>query len=192
MGRAGFPALFLFGALFSALFPALFFYYSNLASTLSNPASSDIMNKRSIFFRTLAITGALLACNIGYAQQRQFPVISLNAGIIVIKAEVASTEAQREQGLMNRERLGPNEGMVFLFPSPQPVCMWMRNTLIPLSVAFIDHSGKIVNIEEMKEQTDDTHCGKDKVSYALEMSSGWFSQKSIKPGMTIDGLPGVH
>jgi uncharacterized membrane protein (UPF0127 family) len=156
-------------------------------------ACPNTMNKRLAYFRTFAIVGAIFVSNIGHAQQGQkFPVISLNAGINVIKAEVASSEAQREQGLMHREKLGPNEGMVFLFSAPQPVCMWMRNTLIPLSVAFIDQSGKIVNIEEMKEQTDDTHCARAKVPYALEMSSGWFAQKSIRPGMHIDGLPGAH
>ena len=141
--------------------------------------------------RALAVAGALIASTATQAQT-QFPVISLNAGINLIKAEVASSEAQREQGLMFRESLGPNQGMVFLFGAPQQVCMWMKNTLIPLSVAFIDQSGNIVNIEEMKEQTLDSHCGAQKVSYALEMTSGWFKQKGIKPGTSIGGLPGAQ
>jgi uncharacterized membrane protein (UPF0127 family) len=70
--------------------------------------------------------------------------------------------------------------------------MWMKDTLIPLSVAFIDESGKIVNIEEMKAQTLDSHCAKKAVPYALEMNSGWFKQKNIKPGTVIEGLPGVQ
>ncbi|MBV8665298.1 MAG: DUF192 domain-containing protein [Burkholderiaceae bacterium] len=140
--------------------------------------------------RALTVASALLAS--ASQAQTQFPVTTLNAGINLIKAEVAVSEAQREQGLMFREKLGPNEGMVFLFGAPQQVCMWMKNTLIPLSVAFIDQSGSIVNIEEMKEQTLDSHCGAQKVSYALEMTSGWFKQKGIKPGMNIGGLPGVR
>jgi uncharacterized protein len=125
-----------------------------------------------------------------FAQQTaHFPTISLTAGIHVIKAEVAARDAERQQGLMNREKMGANEGMVFLFEAPAGVCMWMKNTLIPLSVAFIDESGKIVNIEDMQPQTTDSHCAKKPVRYALEMNQGWFKQKNIKPGTTIEGLP---
>lgn len=122
-------------------------------------------------------------------QAARFPVISLSAGVHVIKAEVAAREAERQQGLMFREKMGPNEGMVFLFDAPASVCMWMKNTFIPLSVAFIDASGKIVNIEEMEPQTTDSHCAKKPVRYALEMNRGWFKQKNIKPGSVIEGLP---
>jgi uncharacterized membrane protein (UPF0127 family) len=126
-----------------------------------------------------------------WAQQQpvKFPVISLNAGMHVIKAEVAARDAERQQGLMYRERMGPNEGMVFVFEAPAGVCMWMKNTLIPLSVAFIDESGKIINIEDMQPQTTDSHCTKRPARYALEMNQGWFKQKNIKPGMPIQGLP---
>jgi uncharacterized membrane protein (UPF0127 family) len=123
------------------------------------------------------------------AQQRKFPVIPLNAGLYVIQAEVAATEAEREQGLMFRNSMGPNEGMVFLFGAPAQVCMWMKNTLIPLSVAFIDGDGKIVNIEDMQSQTLDSHCSKKPVPYALEMNLGWFKRKNLVPGSTIEGLP---
>ncbi len=140
----------------------------------------------------LTVSAAFLLSNISFAQQNQtFPVTSLNAGINLIKAEVAANVAQREQGLMFRDRLGPNEGMVFLFGEPQTVCMWMKNTLIPLSVAFMDEKGTIINIEEMKAQTLNSHCAKKAATYALEMSAGWFKQKGIKSGTTIDGLPGV-
>lgn len=122
-------------------------------------------------------------------QVAKFPIISLNAGIHVIKAEVAAREAERQQGLMHREKMGPNEGMLFLFDAPAGVCMWMKNTFIPLSVAFIDESGKIVNIEDMQPQTTNSHCAKKPVRYALEMNLGWFKQKNIKPGYVITGLP---
>ncbi|OWW18613.1 DUF192 domain-containing protein [Noviherbaspirillum denitrificans] len=122
-------------------------------------------------------------------QPSRFPVVSLTAGMHVIRAEVASTDAERQQGLMFREKMGPNEGMVFMFHAPASVCMWMKNTLIPLSVAFIDQDGKIVNIEDMQPQTTDSHCAKKQVHYALEMNLGWFRQKNIKPGMSIEGLP---
>ncbi|KAF3998479.1 DUF192 domain-containing protein [Glaciimonas immobilis] len=120
---------------------------------------------------------------------QQFPTTSLNAGIYVIKAEVATTEAQREQGLMFRKQLAPNAGMVFLFDAPAGVCMWMKNTLIPLSVAFLDKNGAIINIEEMKAQTLDSHCADKAALYALEMNPGWFKQKNLKAGTIISGLP---
>lgn len=120
---------------------------------------------------------------------QKFPVIPLTAGMHVIKAEVVATEAERQQGLMFRESMAQNEGMVFLFGAPAGVCMWMKNTLIPLSVAFIDDDGKIVNIENMKPHSLESHCSKKPVRYALEMNEGWFKQKNIKPGSTIDGLP---
>ncbi|MFJ3056901.1 DUF192 domain-containing protein [Herbaspirillum sp. NPDC087042] len=120
---------------------------------------------------------------------RKFPTTQLNIGIHLIKAEVAQTEAEREQGLMFREKMADNEGMLFLFGAPAGVCMWMKNTLIPLSVAFMDEKGVIINIEEMKEQTLDSHCAKRGAVYALEMNKGWFKQKNIKPGTKIDGLP---
>jgi hypothetical protein len=143
------------------------------------------------FISALAITTAALSAHISLAQSlTQFPVISLTAGLYVIKAEVASTEAQREQGLMFREKMGTNEGMVFLFDSPSSVCMWMKNTLIPLSVAFLDKEGKIINIEDMEPQTTEAHCAKKPAQYALEMNRGWFKQKNIKPNSVIKGLPG--
>jgi uncharacterized membrane protein (UPF0127 family) len=119
----------------------------------------------------------------------KFPVTQLTAGMYVIQAEVAVTEAQREEGLMFREKLGANQGMVFLFGSPAGVCMWMKNTLLPLSVAFMDGDHKIINIEDMQAQTLDSHCAQRPANYALEMNLGWFKQKNIKPGMKIEGLP---
>lgn len=128
--------------------------------------------------------------NISFAQQpAKLPVISLNSGVYIIKAEVAANEAQREQGLMFREKMGQNEGMLFLFGASTSVCMWMKNTLIPLSVAFIDANGKVINIEDMEPQTTEAHCAKKPAQYALEMNRGWFKQKNIKLGSVINGLP---
>lgn len=125
------------------------------------------------------------------AQNAQFSATELNAGMHLIKAEVAVTNPQREQGLMFRDKMAANAGMVFVFDQPATQCMWMKNTLIPLSVAFIDASGKIVNIEDMQAQTLDSHCSSKgtPVRYALEMNLGWFKQKNIKPGITIGNLP---
>ena len=119
----------------------------------------------------------------------KFPVVPLTAGMYVIQAEVATSEEQREEGLMFRKKMGANQGMVFLFGAPAGVCMWMKNTLLPLSVAFMDADHRIINIEDMKPETTDSHCAQKPANYALEMNLGWFKQKNIKPGMTIEGLP---
>jgi uncharacterized protein len=149
--------------------------------------------KINLFPALLCASFGMLASSACLAQEgATFPVTDLNAGINVIHAEVASSPRQREQGLMHREKLEPNAGMVFVFDQPERVCMWMKNTLIPLSVAFIDKDGKIVNVEEMKAQTLDSHCAKKEVLYALEMTAGWFKQKNLKAGVKIDHLPGVQ
>lgn len=142
--------------------------------------------------RIVALFAASLAalCAAGAAAQPAFPVVSLTAGIHLIRAEVAATESQRQQGLMFREKMGTNEGMVFLFGQPAQVCMWMKNTPLPLSVAFLDDAGKIVNIEDMQPHTTQSHCAAKPVRYALEMNQGWFQQRNIKPGAVIGGLPG--
>lgn len=137
----------------------------------------------------LAIVFGLATSSVLSQQIQKFNSTSLTAGIYVIKAEVAANEAERQQGLMFREKMAPNEGMVFIFDTPAAVCMWMKNTLLPLSVAFLDDDGKIINIEDMKPQTTATHCAARQARYALEMNLGWFKQKNIKPGAIIAGLP---
>ncbi len=121
----------------------------------------------------------------------QLPTMELSAGIYLIRAEVASTFDTRMQGLMFRKRLGQNEGMLFVFPQAELHCMWMKNTLIPLSVAFVDAKGRIVSTSEMQPQTEDSHCASAPAKFALEMSKGWFSAKGIKPGTSILGLDGA-
>jgi len=122
------------------------------------------------------------------AQQR-LPVTTLNIGIHLIQAEVAIRDDERAQGLMFRKNMGINEGMVFRFGSPNKVCMWMKNTLIPLSVAFIDEQGSIINIEDMQPETLEAHCSEKPARFALEMNRGWFKNKHIKPSSKVTGLP---
>lgn len=116
-------------------------------------------------------------------------VTTLKAGGKSIKVEVASTEAEHERGLMYRKSLPADRGMLFDFKGPAKTCMWMKDTYIPLSVAFIDVNGKVVNIEEMKAQTTTSHCSKNWIRYALEMNAKWFSRHGVKPGSRITGLP---
>ncbi|AKJ70725.1 hypothetical protein ABW99_19625 [Pandoraea thiooxydans] len=119
----------------------------------------------------------------------QFPTTELTAGIYLIKAEVAANEPDREQGLMYRTQLPANQGMLFIFEQPAGHCFWMKNTFLPLSIAFLADDGTIVNIERMAPQTENNHCPTQAVRFALEMNQGWFSEKGIKPGMRISGLP---
>jgi uncharacterized membrane protein (UPF0127 family) len=121
---------------------------------------------------------------------RALPTRPLTAGVHLITAEVAADEPARENGLMFRRALQPNHGMLFVFDPALKACMWMRNTLIPLSVAFIDRDGRVVNIEEMQANTDQVHCARREVPFALEMERGWFSERGLRPGQTvIGGLP---
>ena len=147
----------------------------------------------------LIFLSALVTLSLGHDQtalaktpMAGLPVITLKAGNQSVRAEVAATDEARQKGLMFREKMAQNEGMVFVFEGPAQVCMWMKNTLLPLAVAFIDGNGKIINIEEMQPQTLDSHCAKSMVRYALEMNGGWFKQKNIKPGTVIGGLPSVR
>jgi uncharacterized membrane protein (UPF0127 family) len=144
------------------------------------------MNKKLLHaaLLTLLLTGLAPA-----DAQEKLPVTTLSIGIHLIQAEIAIRDEERAQGLMFREQMGQNEGMVFRFNSPNQVCMWMKNTLLPLSVAFIDDAGSIINIEDMKAQTLDAHCASKPARYALEMNQGWFKKKSIKAGSSVTGLP---
>jgi hypothetical protein len=89
---------------------------------------------------------------------------------------------------MYRESLGPNQGMLFVFPAVERHCMWMKNTPLPLSVAFIDESGEVVSIAEMLPHTEDSHCAARPARYALEMAKGWFAAKGVRAGAKLQGL----
>jgi len=119
---------------------------------------------------------------------QQMPVVTLGAGIHIIKAELAANNETRMRGLMFRKSLEPNQGMLFIFDESTRHCMWMKNTLIPLSVAFIDKEGLIVNVADMKPHDETTHCATKDVPYALEMTQGWFAGKGLKAGSRISGI----
>jgi len=123
------------------------------------------------------------------ALAQPLPTVQLSAGMHLIRAEVAADVATRARGLMHRESLGANAGMLFMFEQPEIQCMWMKNTLIPLSVAFIDERGAIINIADMEPHSERTHCAARPASYALEMNRGWFAARGIKPGMRLGGVP---
>jgi uncharacterized membrane protein (UPF0127 family) len=146
------------------------------------------MNKRRIL---ALLTCALMAPSL-LAQQAPQPMLrttKLSAGIHVITAEIASTPQSRMIGLMMRERLAPNHGMVFVFEDKSQHCFWMRNTLIPLSIAFIDDDGTVVSIADMAPKSEASTCPQRPVRYALEMDQGWFAKRGVTTGKKISGLP---
>jgi hypothetical protein len=118
--------------------------------------------------------------------------VRLNAGIHNINAELATTPQQREIGLMFRSAMPASDGMLFVFEQPAQQCFWMRNTLIPLSVAFIGDDGSVVNVDDMKPQTLDSHCSAKPVRFVLEMNDGWFAKRGIKTGSKLRGGPFGH
>ena len=122
------------------------------------------------------------------AAQTAMPVLELNAGFHRIEAEVAANDQNRQLGLMQRRNMAPQHGMLFVFPQDNTHCMWMRNTLLPLSVAFLDEQGQIINVEDMQPQTEDNHCARRPARYALEMNLGWFAQRGLKAGSKLGGL----
>lgn len=145
------------------------------------------MPVRAAYVRLILAAGLLFALT-ALTARADMPRVELTAGIHRIQAEVAHTEAQRQQGLMHRTYMAINQGMLFVFPQPQRVCMWMRNTFLPLSVAFLDAQGKIINIADMQPRSDTTHCADAPARYALEMNQGWFAAKGIAAGAAIQGL----
>ncbi len=117
--------------------------------------------------------------------QPTLPIVRLQAGIHIIRAELANTDRTRATGLMGRESLGPNEGMLFVFERKAVHCFWMRNTPLPLSIAFLDDDGRIVDIAQMAPRSDDSHCPSRAVHFALEMEQGWFARHGLTEGARL-------
>lgn len=120
---------------------------------------------------------------------QRLPGISLSAGMHIIKAEVARNSQEHQIGLMFRKEMGANEGMLFIFDRPGQQCFWMKNTLIPLAIAFVADDGTVVNVDEMLPQTEQAHCSQAPVRFVLEMNKGWFSKRGIKGGSKLTGEP---
>jgi len=123
------------------------------------------------------------------APQRHLPQVTLKAGMHLIQAQVASTPEQRAIGLMHRQSMPTNEWMLFVFDTPGVQCFWMKNTLIPLTAAFVADDGSIVNLVDMKPQTLDSHCSEKPVRFVLEMNQGWFAKRGLQAGARLGGAP---
>jgi hypothetical protein len=122
------------------------------------------------------------------AAAQGLPVIELTAGMHRIEAEVVNTQETRMRGLMERTSMPQHRGMLFVFDADQQHCMWMKNTLLPLAVAFLDARGQIINVEEMQPQRLDNHCAAKPARYALEMNAGWFKKRGLGPGTALAGI----
>jgi uncharacterized membrane protein (UPF0127 family) len=140
--------------------------------------------------RTLAVAALALSSALPVAAA-ELPTVTLTIGTHKLVAEVVSTVEQRATGLMNRFSLKPDHGMLFVFGRPAPQGFWMKNTYIPLSIAFLDADGRILNIEDMRPQTEETHWSKGPALYALEMKKGWFAERGIGPGAVVAGMPRI-
>ena len=141
-----------------------------------------------MLLRTVVLALWLVIPVAGRAQQPQLPLLELFAGMHRIEAEVAATQGSRQTGMMQRTIMAPQRGMLFVFPELAAHCMWMRNTLLPLSVAFLDEKGRVINIEDMQPQSDDNHCAAKPARYALEMNLGWFKSRGLGAGFAIMGV----
>jgi uncharacterized membrane protein (UPF0127 family) len=126
------------------------------------------------------------------AAQTKLPTVTLSAGFRNIVAEVARTSDEHATGLMFRTVMGANEGMLFVFPESAQQCFWMKNTLLPLSAAFIADDGAIVNVADMQPKSLDSHCSDKPVRYVLEMHQGWFARQGLKAGSRLQGGPFRH
>jgi uncharacterized membrane protein (UPF0127 family) len=133
-----------------------------------------------------------LACTLAFAQdepQMNLPRVNVGAGMYQIDSQVAFTPEQRQIGLMFRKEMPAHEGMLFVFEQPSTQCFWMKNTILPLSAAFVADDGSIVNIVDMKPQTTDSHCSLKPVRFVLEVNQGWFAKRKIQAGFKLTGKP---
>lgn len=110
----------------------------------------------------------------------------IRIGDVTVTAEIADSDDLRARGLMNRDSLPENHGMLFVYGTAQVRSFWMRNTRIPLDIAFIDAGGVIINIERMEPQSDQNYYSQGPMMYALEMDQGWFEANDVGPGDRLE------
>jgi uncharacterized protein len=155
-------------------------------SQVNNPVHRSRAPRLTVALLTLAVWGAAKAQQ---APQPRLPTVQITAGMHLIQAELAVTPEQQQVGMMMRREMGANEGMLFVNAEPGVRCFWMRNTLIPLSAAFVSDDGTIVNIADMQPLNDESHCSTKPVRFVLEMRQGWFDKRGIGPGSRLRGKP---
>ncbi len=150
------------------------------------------MNQRSFFSMIAAlvcVSALATGLTVSHAQvNKDLPVVELKIKKHALKVEVAATAQTRTIGLMNRFSLAPDSGMLFVFPQSEALGFWMKNTFVPLSIAYVDQKGVILNIVDMKPHDESTHPSKGPALFAIEMKQGWFKEKGIAAGDKVDGL----
>jgi uncharacterized protein len=148
----------------------------------------NLLLDQRIAVRFLAAVALALAAAAAGADAR-LKTATVRVGPHPLKVEIVASDTDRARGLMNRKSLGRNDGMLFIFDQPAYHSMWMKNTLIPLSVAFIDAQGTILNILDMEPETLDPHMSAGPSVYAIEVNKGWFAEKKVKAGDKVTGIP---
>jgi uncharacterized protein len=151
--------------------------------------NASMMNSAFSTLAALALAAAAAVPVCAQEPQTNLPRVTLSAGMHQIDAQVAQTPEQRATGLMHRKEMPQHEGMLFVFERPTIQCFWMKDTLLPLSVAFIADDGTVVNLADMKPLALDSHCSDKPVRFVLEMNQGWFAKKGVKPGTKLAGDP---
>lgn len=141
------------------------------------------------FFGLIILGSFTFITSSAQAQSVLLPTTELTVGKIRAQAEIAATPASLQRGLMFRESLPPDHGMLFVFNPPQRQCFWMKNTPLPLSIAFIDAAGKIIDIQRMQPLSEQAHCPPGDIAYALEMEQGWFNRYGIRVKQRVQNLP---
>ena len=120
---------------------------------------------------------------------KTFPTTTIDVAGTSIEVELAVTEEQKARGLMHRDSLPADDGMLFVYPDSKPRSFWMKDTRIPLSIAFIEPDGDIVRIADMKPLDRSSTHSLYPAKYALEMNQGWFEKNGIEEGDRIQGIP---
>lgn len=162
------------------------------AALLPHTGFANAARRGALALGIASLAALVLPASVATAQegpQLQLQRVELTAGMHRIDAQMALAPQERQIGLMNRPEMPPQEGMLFVFEQPAQQCFWMKNTLLPLTAAFIADDGTIVNLEDMKPQTLDSHCSSKPVRFVLEMNQGWFAKKGIKAGTKLAGAP---
>ena len=170
------------------VYAALDFF--NLLKIMALNLFSSLL-RRPALLTALLLSASMICLPAGAQEGPQMDLqrVKLSSGLHQIDAQVALTPEQRQIGLMNRKEMPQHEGMIFVFEQATQQCFWMKNTLLPLTAAFIADDGTIVNLADMKPQTLDAHCSAKPVRYVLEMNKGWFEKKGIKAGAKLKGAP---
>jgi len=146
-------------------------------------------NKRRRLYLLAVLVCVSLLCkglwDVCYGEPKRNKILPINVAGIELEVELATTFEEQSLGLMYRDKLEENGGMLFVYPRENVLSFWMKDTRIPLSIAFIKADGRIIQIESMKPYSLDTHVSKEKAKYALEMNEGWFRIHNVREGDTV-------